>query len=366
MLAIKWAGAMPMSTRAHIGCPRSHILARQARLTGGIALLLLAHGCATGRSSPSSSRLSAPGNIACQTLETTAAGGPSPSPSTIVLRWLGTANFEVAYEDQVILLDAFFDRGPRNRSIGVTIEQIKHVNLILIGHAHWDHIADAARIARQTGAVVVGAASAIHVVQAAGLPADQTRIVTGRGGEVLRFAKFTVEPVLAHHSVLQSRVLGKFGEALAAVDSGPSTEEAAAEAAIEARGSDDPSIASEGTLAYLLKFDTGFRLIWLDSAGPITEEERQLMERIGGVDVAIVAYQGQFLARPQVATTLPLVTLFHPRLYLPAHHDELAGLFPDLGIEPLLMAIRDDLPGTRAMAPLYRTPVCLSAQPGRP
>jgi len=349
-----------------MGYSRSDILARRVLLAGGIALLLLAHACATGRPSPSSSGLSARRHIACQTLETAVAGGPSPSASTIVLRWLGTANFEVAYEDQVILLDAFFDRGPRNRSIGVTAEQIKHVNLILIGHAHWDHIADAARIAGQTGAHVVGAASAIQVVQAAGLPADQTRIVTGRGGEVLQFGKFTVEPVLAHHSVLQSSVLGKFGEALAVVDSGPSTEEAAAEAAIKARGSDDPSIASEGTLAYLLTFNTGLRLIWLDSAGPITEEERHLMERIGGVDVAIVAYQGQFLARPQVATTLPLVNLFHPRLYLPAHHDELAGLFPDLGIEPLLMAIRDELPGTRAMAPLYRTPVCLSAQPGRP
>lgn len=354
-----------MSTRERIGCPRSHVLARKARLTGGIALLLVPQACATGRSSPWPGGPTAAGNIACQTLETTAAGGPPPPASTIVLRWLGTANFEVAYEDRVILLDAFFDRGPRNRSIGVTPEQIKHVNLILIGHAHWDHIADAARIARETGALVVGASSAIQVVQAAGLPAGQTRIVTGRGGEVLQFGKYTVEPVLAHHSVLLPSVLGKFGEALAAVDSGPSPEEAAAEAAIQARGSDDPSISTEGTLAYLIRFDRGFRLIWLDSAGPITEEERRLMKRIGGVDVAIVAYQGQFLARPQVATTLPLVNLFHPRLYLPAHHDELAGLFPDLGIEPLLMALRDDLPGTRAMAPLYRSPVCLSAQADR-
>lgn len=339
----------------------SNLLGRGAQLTGGITILLIAYACAAARSSPSSGGPSVPAGSACQTLETTAAGGPSPPASTIVLRWLGTANYEVAYEDQVILLDTFFDRGPRNRSIGVTPEQIKHVNLILIGHAHWDHIADAARIARQTGALVVGAASAIQVIRSAGLPMAQTRTVTGRGGEVLQFGKLTVEPVLAHHSILQPKVLSKFGEALAAVDSGPSGEEAVAQAAVEARGSNDPSIGSEGTLAYLLSLDTGFRLIWLDSAGPITEDERRLMERIDGVDVAIVAYQGQFLARPQVATTLPLVKLFRPKLYLPAHHDELAGLFPDLGIEPLLTAIRDSLPGTRAIAPLYRDPVCLSA-----
>lgn len=353
-----------MFRRARIDCPGRNVRGRKARLIGGVAILLAAHGCATKRSSPSSTVPPAPRSVACQTLETAAAGGPPPPASTIVLRWLGTANFEVAYEDQVILLDAFFDRGPRNRSIGVTAEEIKHVNLILIGHAHWDHIADAARIAQETGALVVGATSAVRVVQAAGLPEDQTRIVTGRGGEVLQFDRFKVEPVLAHHSVLQPGVLGKFGEAMAVVDGRSSAEAAVAEAAIKARGSNDSSIDTEGTLAYLLTFGTGFRLIWLDSAGPITEEERRLMERIGGVDVAIVAYQGQFLARPQVAATLPLVSLFHPQLYLPAHHDELAGLFPDLGIEPLLMAIRDSLPGTRAVAPLYRTPICLSAQGG--
>ena len=180
---------------------------RWAQLTSGITMLLIAYACATGRSSPSSGGPPAPGGTACQTLETTAAGGPSPPASTIVLRWLGTANYEVAYEDQVILLDTFFDRGPRNRSIGVTPEQFKRVNLILIGHAHWDHISDAARIARQTGALVVGAASAIQVVRTAGLPTEQTRIVTGRGGEVLQFGKLTVEPVLAHHSILQPNVL---------------------------------------------------------------------------------------------------------------------------------------------------------------
>jgi L-ascorbate metabolism protein UlaG (beta-lactamase superfamily) len=268
----------------------------------------------------------------------------------------------VAYEDQVILLDAFLDRGPRNRPIGVTPERIKQVNLILIGHAHWDHIADAATIARGTGALVVGASSAVQTVIGAGVPPGHTRIVNGHGGEVLQFGRFTVEPVLAHHSILKPGVLGKFNEAMVAVDSGPSPEDAAAEARIKARGSDDPTIESEGTLAYVLTFDTGFRLIWLDSAGPITEEERRLMERIGGVDVAIVAYQGQFLARPQIAVTLPLVRLFNPRVYLPAHHDALAGLFPDLGIEPLFMAIRDALPDTRAIAPLYRTPVCFDSK----
>jgi hypothetical protein len=212
---------------------------------------------------------------------------------------------------------------------------------------------------------VVGAATAISVVRAAGLKESQTRTVSGLGGELLRFGRVTIEPVLARHSTLDPRVLAKFAEAMALVDSAATPAEAAADSAVTERGSSDPAVRTEGTIGYLVTLDTGLRILWLDSAGPITDAERELMRRIGGVDVAIVAYQGRFLARPQVATTLPLVRLFRPRIYLPAHHDAIAGLFPDLGVEPLFQAIRDSLPGIRTIAPLYRTPVCLDARPAR-
>jgi L-ascorbate metabolism protein UlaG (beta-lactamase superfamily) len=335
---------------------------RLVQLAGVISLLSVAFSCA-----PASSRsTSAPRPIAvgaCQALQPTSVGGPAAPPATIVLRWLGTANYEVTYKGKVVLLDAFIDRGPRNRPIGVAVKDMQRVDVILVGHGHWDHVADAATIARQSRAVVVGAASAIDVVRAAGLPLEQTRVVEGTGGELLQFEGFTVEPVLAHHSILLPDVLTKFREALTSVDSGPSQDEASAEAVIEARGSSDPTLGDRGTLAYLLTFDTGFRLIWLDSAGPITEAERSLMQRISRTDVAIVAYQGQYVADRQVAATFPLVKLFNPAVYLPAHHDKLAGLFLDIGLEPLFMAMRHDLPETQAMAPLYLSPVCLSAKP---
>jgi len=119
---------------------------------------------------------------------------------------------------------------------------------------------------------------------------------------------------------------------------------------------------NQGTIAFVFTFTGGFRLLFLDSAGPITEAERQLMRRIKRTDVAIIAYQGQYLAEAQIAVTLPLIKLFRPRLYIPAHHHALAGYFPDLGMEPLFMAIRDELPGTKTIAPLYRMPICLNVE----
>ena len=138
-----------------------------------------------------------------------------------------------------------------------------------------------------------------------------------------------------------------------------------AETAIVRRGTFDPKVITEGTIAYLFTFDNSFRLIFRDSAGPITDAERAVMARIGGkTDVAIVAYMGQYLAERQMASTLPIVQLYQPRLYLPAHHDARAGVFMDIGLEPLFTAIRDQMPGTSYLSPLYREPVCLDLRDG--
>jgi hypothetical protein len=57
---------------------------------------------------------------ACKSVVPAAMGGPIPGDkNTIVLRWLSTSNYELAFRDQVILLDAYFDQGPRSRPTGI-------------------------------------------------------------------------------------------------------------------------------------------------------------------------------------------------------------------------------------------------------
>lgn len=80
---------------------------------------------------------------ACTSLVPAAAAGLMPSDQNVIsLRWLGCACFELVFRNQVILLDAWFDR-PLCRDIGLTPQQVVRANAIFIGHAHFDHIADA-------------------------------------------------------------------------------------------------------------------------------------------------------------------------------------------------------------------------------
>jgi hypothetical protein len=119
-------------------------------------------------------------------------------------------------------------------------------------------------------------------------------------------------------------------------------------------------VAAKGTMAFGLTFPNGFRVLNLDCAGPITDGDRALAQKMGPVDVAMIAYQAHAVAERQVGETFPLVQLFRPKLYLPSHHDASFGSWIHLGIEPLLEKLRDELPATKFVAPLYRSPICVA------
>src|SRR5665213_3893727 len=114
---------------------------------------------------------------ACQTLTPALIGGlvPSAASDTAVLRWLGTANYEIAYKGKVFLFDTYYDRPGRTRPIGFKVEQVKRADVIFIGHAHSDHISDIAAVAKQTGALVVGSKISVDTAIKLGVPGSQTK-----------------------------------------------------------------------------------------------------------------------------------------------------------------------------------------------
>jgi L-ascorbate metabolism protein UlaG (beta-lactamase superfamily) len=67
------------------------------------------------------------------------------------LTWLGHASWQLKTEQHTILVDPFLDDSPT-----APIKANEAVaDFILVSHGHYDHIADAAKIANRTGATVV-------------------------------------------------------------------------------------------------------------------------------------------------------------------------------------------------------------------
>jgi hypothetical protein len=183
-------------------------------------------------------------------------------------------------------------------------------------------------------------------------------------GDTIRFDGVTVSVTLARHATTEAAVIGGVGATYNATKFLPglipaSAAQTAEEAAILASGTFSPAVITAGTMIYVFEFDSGFKYLFLDSAGPIIPSVVNLANRIAPVDVVSVAYQATPIAEVQTAATFPFVKLFQPRLYIPNHHDEIFGLFFDNGLHPLFERIHAELPGTKWEYPLYRQPICL-------
>ena len=188
----------------------------------------------------------------------------------------------------------------------------------------------------------------------------EKQIVVAKGGETMKFGDATAEIALAQHSTIQPGLTDIYAS-LYQNDSPPYSEEEKQELArVRSLGTFDPKVITEGTLAYGLVFPSGFKAVLIGSAGPITPGVRALAEKLGPVDVAIVAYQVHAVADTQIAYTWPFIDLFKPKLFLPAHHDANPPTWVDLGVEPLFDRIRTNMPNTAFVAPLYRSPICVA------
>jgi L-ascorbate metabolism protein UlaG (beta-lactamase superfamily) len=349
--------SQPPTFNSHIPTPNS----QGARfVTLGVVALLLAAVTAPFVSAQGA-KAAMQQDPACQSLMPVSAGGPAPKdPDTLVIRWLGWTNYELAYRSDVFLLDAYYDRGPRMHPIGVTPKDFKKANAIFIGHAHFDHISDAATVAKQTGAQVVGASFASEVLTKGGAPAKQFKAV--KGGEVLQYPGVTVEAALGHHNVIATTVPEGFLEKQAAALQVASLQEPLTDAekqqsdAIRTRGSRDPKIATDGVINYLFTFGSGFRLLFADSPGPITDAQRALAQKTPVVDVAMFPYYAFEAGLPPL---VDLVKTFKPSTVFLGHHDS-EGTMKWASNYPAALAIRDANPKTRTMDVIYRTPVCFN------
>src|SRR5262245_19995696 len=190
-----------------------------------------------------------PGCLADQLAST---GGPMPkNPRTLAIRWTGYSNFELVYNGQIVLLDAYFDRGSLYPSLGFKAADIRKADAILIGHGHFDHMSDAASVGARTGAIVVGAPVTTEKLATQAIDQKQVRTVTGRGGEVLQLGAFKVEPILGQHGDPPAQLVDAFDAALKATATPPTPEQLAEQATIRQRGTQDRRVRSEGTIAYL-------------------------------------------------------------------------------------------------------------------
>jgi L-ascorbate metabolism protein UlaG (beta-lactamase superfamily) len=293
-------------------------------------------------------------------LVSTGAARPQ-NPQTLAIRWTGYSNFELVYKGQVILLDAYFDRGSEYPSLGFKAADIKKADAILIGHAHFDHMSDAASVGRTRKQWLPARPSRRINYYLRVLIPNLSRPSSGKEGSFLKFSTFEVEPILGRHGQPPANVTAAFNQALRAVTTPFTAEQMAESAEIRERGSSDPRIVTEGTIAYLITLDNGFRIMFRDSGGAITDYEKAAMHRVGRVDLALAAVAAEVRQSLTINRALEYLRTYKPRVYIPAHHDDnVNGMWR--ATEPIFQALKDQDASLITISKQYREPVCLDTK----
>jgi L-ascorbate metabolism protein UlaG (beta-lactamase superfamily) len=276
----------------------------------------------------------------------------------VVLKYLGTAGWEITDRTSTILIDPYLSRingppppgghstpGDTRRTYGwgdvatpdvaVIDSHIQQADFVLVTHTHYDHVLDVPHIALKTGATVIGTESTENVMRAYGVPEGQ--LITVRGGEDYQFGSFSLKVIPCLHSPLDHKHYFSSATAPAGMKA-PLTL-----AQIHPEG---------GTLAYLIRFH-GHQIL---AFGGMNYIEREIV----GLepDVALI---GAGASRKEIYdySGRLMRDLHYPAVVLPTHWDNFLAPY-DASQQPALEALQSFIqeivaasPKTKVIVPKY-------------
>lgn len=251
----------------------------------------------------------------------------------LIFSWFGVTNFAVAIRGHVVLFDAWVPRGAHSGYVPTDPAELAALDpeLILLGHAHFDHAADAVPIATAGSATIVGTAEHCASMRERrpampppcheAIPADAP---PGTAAEVELIPG--VQMLALEH--LHSAVTGPNGYHLPVAPL-PSTTVA------EHPPTHDDMVALFGSLgdaeggAVLYRFEVGgLSFVWHDSAGPLADEAPELLDVLRGlrpVDLQVGAIQGFNQLSDGMRDPRNYIEALSPATFVPAHHDDWAA-----------------------------------------
>lgn len=280
---------------------------------------------------------------------------------TALLDWYGCATFRLTLSEQIIFLDAYIDRVPSASGSGLRAEDIDRADWIVIGHSHFDHLWGAERIARRTGATIIGSHETVRIMEQAGVPFAQMIAVSG--GERVRLSPdLTVSVYPSLHSCVWTTKGGMYQpDEVCLGDLGLTYQERQARFQEMGAwlGTLDPEVVQHllvsnqeprgdgGSLVYL--FETPeCTLLYQDTSGHWTGILHNLRP-----DVAILAAagRGNVDGEPVQGTLAGFVArqadLLKPRRVILGHHDNwLPGFSVPTRIDPIRDALARSVPRT--------------------
>lgn len=110
------------------------------------------------------------------------------------IRFHGISTYEVEGPNGRVMFDPFLTGNP---AAVTSVDELAAPDVIVVSHAAWDHMADAAPLAIRTGAPVICGTDTAALLEQAGVPATQIRRTTN--GIKVAVGDLLVRPVACAH-----------------------------------------------------------------------------------------------------------------------------------------------------------------------
>jgi L-ascorbate metabolism protein UlaG (beta-lactamase superfamily) len=262
----------------------TNYIKRSVQLLCASALGALVIGCAT-QSDPASSQASTP-----SALVTPAAW----SEGKTELLWLGQASFRIKTPTgKVIVVDPWLSGGPKTpEPYKSNLSALGKVDLLLVTHAHVDHLGDAPDIAKLNNTVLYGPADMVTPLITLGMLPANLGHRFNKTGSVKPLPGIKVTAVQAEHSSLL-------------VWKNPST------------GKNESHPAGEA-MGYIIELENGFKIWHMGDTGLFGD--MQFIADRYKPDLVLMPIGGNFTMGPEDAA-YACNTWIHPKRVIPIHYN---------------------------------------------
>jgi L-ascorbate metabolism protein UlaG (beta-lactamase superfamily) len=274
--------------------------------------------------------------------------------AAVRLSWLGTAGYVVEAGATTLLIDPFLSRPGLGRlarrlvpdDLAIARHVPRRVDAVLCGHSHFDHVADAPRIAKLTKAKLVGSPSTCAWGRAEGL--DEDRLVTiPPSGALVRFGDVEVRFVPSRHGKILFGRVPLVGE-VTRTPRGPGRLW---------------HYKMGGAFGILIR--AGGVSIYHNGSADLIDAELDGEQ----ADVLLCGLAGRGGTENYVAR---LVNALAPRLVVPTHHDAFFAplerglhLLPGIDVEGFVSEVYLRAPEASVITPDYEEAICVPAGDAR-
>lgn len=228
------------------------------------------------------------------------AASSTPSTGKIQLQWLGQSATKITTPSgKVIVIDPYLINNPKTPMEYKKLEALGKVDLILVTHAHADHMADAPALSKLNNAPVYGPAGLNQAMITLGILPPELSVRFGKGGTITPFGPAGVK-ITATHAEHSSELLWK----------NPVTMK-------------DETHPGGEPVGFIIEFENGFKLYHMGDTGIFGD-----LKLIGDhykPDLIMIPIGGHFVMDPKDAAMVTREFL-KPKYAIPMHY----GTIPQL------------------------------------